>query len=196
MKRLKKEIIILDIDRTLVHSIPNLIYQQMLKHDTITFNNETIIIKEWIQSFKIINWDNYYVVIRPYLDILFDYFKNNNISFAIFTSAGKEYAEFISNYIEINYNCKPMFIFSLIEANESIIRFGKPKTKAYIMYKFPDLDINNVILVDDSKQIKTANGDFCYLIPQFCICDDFIHQIVPYMKDDNELLNLINYLKQ
>ena len=173
--------IILDIDRTLIHSV-----------------EKCVVKEEWKEHFETFEVDEYIVFLRPhvkeFINFLFNS-KNNNHNFTvgIFTASSKEYAKSIVNYLFKEYNI--FFLFSSGEYEESFDKYGRFKPIEYISEKIPEINSDKCIIIDDSSLIKKSNGEKCYKINPFVVCFDDVPKFNIISIDDTSLLNCMEWLK-
>jgi len=167
---MKKNLLILDLDETLIHSI--------LSGDmNITYD-------DYKNSFPVLD-GIYLTKSRPHLKTLLKY-AFGNFKVAVWTAAEEDYGLAILKSIGIDINeleffyssknCTPRYIYDGGVSSEIIYlkNLNKLKRKGY--------DLNNVIMVDD-KAVGLKNS-YSNLI-----------EIKPYYGgDDEELLKLIDFL--
>lgn len=195
-------LILLDIDRTLVHAVSN-----------YRLNSE------WCNYFETFNYENYTIFKRPhlttFLDTLFYHLSDEykmNIQIGLFTAGSQHYTNHIIENIFKDYPLNRNYVFSDYHSNQSWLFDYKPKSLDYIKKilstnedKNENKNTNNtnkntvdqIYLIDDSVGVKKYLSDYeCYLIPKFYVCtDDFQPVFVKYMKNDTRLLECLNYLR-
>lgn len=169
----KRKLIVLDIDRTLVHACP----QQYVQNKW----------NEWYNSF---DFDMYKVYIRPnmqqFLDFLFDHF-----DVGVFTAGGNEYADVIVEHLFAER--KLQFVLSSDHCDECFEETNKSKCMQWLLKWYnktydKKLGLCDIKLIDDSHMHMMNNPSCCYLIPKFIVCYDESNQSIDTMKDDNELI--------
>lgn len=146
-----KKIIALDIDRTLVHSVPKYHFEDNWKNRF-----------EWFDIISHISF------IRPHTREFIDFLFNKGYEVGIFTAGGKEYAEEV--VAELFKDKKPLFIFSVNEYEESFNKYNRLKPVEYIIDKYK----MECVLIDDSNSVWKDNKERCYKINPFFVCFDDI----------------------
>ncbi len=182
------KLLLLDIDRTLVHSLLTYLVKDEFK---IHFNS--------------IIYDEYTVFIRPHLETFLDYLKdislkNKDFKIGLFTAGSKNYANFINKKLLTSLNIESKYIFSTKEYDEGFDFNGTGKSLHYISY-LTNIPVQNIYLVDDSLSIK--NGflkhkelyNNCYNISKFVVCFDDTHCFIPESVTNNGLLECIEWIK-
>jgi TFIIF-interacting CTD phosphatase-like protein len=165
--------VILDIDRTLVHSVNTFKVQQ-----------------SWKEKFEWFGACGYITFLRPHVrEFIEEITSTYNVG--IFTASDNFYAE---NVVKELFKKPPMFIFSSREYDDSFDMYGREKPLEYVTYKFPNID--DCIIIDDSSLIKKSNGDRCYKIKPFCVCYDNVPAFNPLSEGDVELLECLEWLKR
>ncbi len=190
-------LILLDIDRTLVHAVPN-----------YKLNSE------WCNYFETFNYENYTIFKRPhlttFLDTLFYHLSDEykmNIQIGLFTAGSQHYTNHIIANIFKDYPLNRNYVFSDYHSNQSWLFDYKPKSLDYIKKILSTNEdknenkntnkntVDQIYLIDDSVGVKKYLSDNeCYLIPKFYVCTDDIHPVFnSYSKDDTKLLVCLNY---
>lgn len=168
--------IVLDIDRTLVHAILS-----------------SKIKDEWKEKFEWFIYDEYTVFLRPKVRIFISFLYDNEYIVGIFTAGSYNYSQQIVNHLFKDYKLK--FVFSNKEYEESFDMYGKLKPMEYIVYKYPDIRIEDCLLIDDSTSIKKYLRERCYNIKKFVVCYDNINQFNPLSESDSVLVECMEWLK-
>jgi FMN phosphatase YigB (HAD superfamily) len=168
-----KKTVVLDIDRTLVHSVEK--YRLNV---------------EWMNKFEWIDIISHISFLRPnvreFINLLFD--KGYNVG--IFTAGSREYAKQIVD--ELFKERKPLFIFSNEEYDEAFKLYGRLKPVEYIEEGYP----GECILIDDSNTIKNDNPEKCYRIKPFFVCFDNIPNFNVDCVKDLELIECMRWLEE
>ena len=184
------KLLLLDIDRTLVHSLP------------------TYLVKDEFKThFNSIIYDEYTVFIRPHLETFVEYLKdislkNKDFKIGLFTAGSKNYANFINKKLlsSLNLNIESKYIFSTKEYDESFDFNGTGKSLHYISY-LTNIPVQNIYLIDDSTGIKNGflkHKDIynnCYNISKFVVCYDDTHLFISDSVTNNGLLECIEWIK-
>lgn len=178
--------IILDLDNTLLNSITfeNLDYvppEIPLKHIDFKISNLN-------PTFK------YRIFARPYLD----FFLNEISKFAniaVWTAAGKEYAqEIVNNLFPNNINID--FLFHSEQTEDCLRNYYKMKPLDYLFSLNPDkYNKNNTIIIDDYGMVIDSNKNNSIQIPRW---DIFEQNSITFNRNscyDVELLKMINKIK-
>lgn len=176
MNSKKINTIILDIDRTLIHAV-----------------SKYIVKEEWKDKFEWFISDNFIVFLRPHVREFIDFLYNNNYKVGIFTAGSYDHANSVVN--NLFNNRKLEFVFSNEQYDEGFDMFGKLKPIEYIVYKHPEIDIDECIIIDDSSLIKNSNGHRCYKINPFCICCDDRPIFISSSEEDTGLFKFIEWIK-
>ena len=172
--------IILDLDNTLISSVP------LEDIDNIkNFKNKSQLFSHYIM-------DDYYVVFeRPYLQHFLTFlFKHFNVS--IWSAASKNYVlSIVDNVILTNPNRKLQHILFSYHCSLSK-KYKKGSVKKLQMLwdslKLKEYNNNNTIIIDDLNNVKHHQPDNCYHIKPFEFTDNDSNR-------DRELFHLIKYLK-
>ncbi len=176
------KLLLLDIDRTLVHSLlTGLVKDEFKTH------------------FKTLIYDEYTVFVRPYLEPFIEFLKNTDFKIGIFTAGSKNYAKFINNHLlaPLNLKIESKYIFSTKEYDEGFDFDGTRKSLNYISY-LTNIPVNNIYLIDDSVSVKnglTKLKDQCYNISKFVVCYDDTHFFIPNSVTNNGLNECIEFIK-
>ncbi len=183
-------LLLLDIDRTLVHSVPN-------------YNVNS----EWYNHFDSLKYENFTIFIRPhlttFLDTLFKRQKQNNnnkyFQIGIFTAGSWHYMNYITEKIFKDYPLNRNYLFHEYHSDQSLLFDKKQKSLDYIKSLLvlnkqlnPEDDI---YLIDDSVSIKNKIGEKCYLIPKFYVCTDDIQPVFNKKAlDETSLLECLKWI--
>ncbi len=168
-----KKLLLLDIDRTLVHACPNFRVQ-----------------KKWLDWYDHFDFDNYTVFVRPnmkqFLDFVFEHF-----SVGIFSAGGCEYVDVVIQNLFVD---RPLSI--VLSSNDCDTCFEQTKKSKCTQYALNlyntkygcNLSCFDIKLIDDSHMIMVQNFSTCHLIPKFIVCYDDSDVSIDSNKDDNELI--------
>ena len=180
--------ILLDLDQTCISA-------ESLEGDIPEFDSKNLQHVEKAKKFRSKNMDNYYMVFeRPGLQEFLDYlFKNFNVS--VWTAASKDYAIFIIDkiilagkperkldWIFFSYHCK----LSEYKTNNSKDLRLLPE-----IYKFPNYNMNNTLILDDSDEVYFSQTKNCIISPPFEFKDNDSHKD-NFLQDLREHLNKLN----
>ncbi len=169
-------LILLDIDRTLVHAV-----------------ERRLVLPEWLDHYKYFFWAEYVVFVRPHLTTFLEFLYSQPAwKIGLFTGGSKEYCEKVAEELFSSYSlyCK----FSWNEYDESFDFDGKRKSTAYIAYKLK-IPEDEILLLDDSVSLCKQLGDRAFLVEKFIVCFDFTNTFVPEMIQNEGLLKCITELK-
>ena len=201
----KKPMIYLDLDNTLLHSIPSEEFHNKYKSRLDKDLLATKLNKTKVYDMKD-NGKSYYLVferphVQEFLDFLFE-----NFSVNIWTAATKDYAAFIIEHLVLNQraNRKLDYVFVQYHCKKSKKRYGKRHLKELKMlidhYKLPDMTDKNCIIIDDHPDVKSQQPHLCVTAPEWTIFDeDSIELKKDAMKDDflsKVSKGLADYLKE
>lgn len=141
----KELLVVFDIDETLIHFIS--------KHYTHLFTD----LPEDIQDkFKYIRSGDSIILLRPYLEELFNFYKSNpNIKVGLWTYSEQEYAysirDILSEYLDLD---EDFFLFAYGAEDMIIEETGEeddyPKNLTKIYENFPQFNTFNTFIVDDA----------------------------------------------
>lgn len=142
-----KPIIVLDLDETLISSVPSKKYKN--KHE------------KKAKQFEFENMDDYYIVFsRPGLQNFLDYlFANFTVS--VWTAATKDYAVFVTD--KILTQGKPerridMIFFSYhCDMSKKMKKGTKDLTMLWDVFELEGYNSKNVIMFDDLPEVHTTN---------------------------------------
>lgn len=171
---INNKLIVLDIDRTLVHSV----VKYFVKSD-------------WSNHYKTLKFNNYIVFLRPLLEDFLNFLKEKKYKVGLFTGGDSEYAEFIKKNIFNNFPLE--FVYSKVECEESFDYDGKLKSVNYLSQSL-DIPVENILLIDDANNVKRANPNNCYQISPFVVCCEIKHFFVPEMIQDNQFIKCMDWL--
>lgn len=205
---MEKPTIVLDLDETLIHSIPCKIF---IKDDENTYFAETH--KDIIH-----NMDYEYVVLeRPHLQEFLDFiFKHFNVS--VWTAANKDYALFIIEHCILSRkkgkSYRPQsqrkldFIFYDKHRDRSYSVYGKNSPKQLNLlwesksdkkqtFGLTQFNPNTTFIIDDHPQVKEKNPNNCISMVPFATHeneDETDLHLKKMMKDD-QLVKLQKYFQ-
>jgi len=174
--------IVLDIDRTLVHSVEHYLVKD-----------------EWKTHFTWFAFDEYIVFLRPYLTEFLTFLFESSFHIAIFTAGSLKYVKSLMKHVfnpyVDKYNKSLRFVLCEDANSMCINKYGKTKHLPFITDRFPSIDYRECLIIDDSSQVKRSNGEQCILVPQFVIKADFVHTFFPQSIDDRVFLDIIDLFK-
>jgi hypothetical protein len=182
-------LLLLDIDRTLVHSVPN-------------YNVNS----EWYNHFDSLKYENFTIFIRPhlttFLDTLFKKQKQNNNKYfqiGIFTAGSWHYMNYITEKIFKDYPLNRNYLFHEYHSDQSLLFDNKLKSLDYIKsFLVLNKQLNpedDIYLIDDSVSVKNKIGENCYLIPKFYVCTDDIQPVFNKKAlEDTSLLECLKWI--
>lgn len=139
------------------------------------------------------------ITLRPYINHLDKLFESNNFEIAIFSSAMEHNVQKIIDEIEKIIKYKFHYILHRKHTILSPTNENKYRTKKPLQQNFPNYNINNIILVDDSNhkmldneisnllQIPTWDGDI-----KDNILKKLIKEILKIKSIDNFTKNIKN----
>lgn len=112
---------------------------------------------------------------RPYLQAFLDYaFQNFNVS--VFTAADKDYGSFIiNNIIEGRKRNRRIHYFLHgfhSEISEAIYKTPKQLTILWDLFKLPNVNNTNTVIVDDNQMVIESNPFNVIPAPEFEILKD------------------------
>lgn len=168
-----KKIIALDIDRTLVHSVPKYCVKE-----------------EWKDRFEWFDIISHISFLRPHVRTFIDFLFNKGYNVGIFTAGSKEYAEEV--VAELFKNKDLLFIFSNIEYNKGFEKYGKMKPIEYIMENYE----GECILIDDSNSVYKDNMERCYKINPFFVCFDDLPKYNAGCEKDIAFIDCMRWLEE
>ena len=167
--------ILLDLDQTCISAESLALDGEPAEFD---FSNSDQLAKSKLFKYK--NMDDYYVVFeRPGLQEFLDFlFENFNVS--VWTAASKSYALFIIkeiilagkperklDWIFFNYHCK---------ISERKTDNSKDLSLLSELYKFPNYNLDNTIILDDSDEVYSTQTKNCIIAPPFEFKDNDSHK--------------------
>lgn len=188
--------VIFDIDETLIHFVQGT-YRPL-------WNNLHSEIKN---KLRVVDKKNSIIILRPYIEELFNYFKENleNINVGLWTYSEREYSEDIANVLTRELNLpEDFFLFTWgaedMESTEDGEEFGLPKDLTKVYKTFVNFNKFNTFLVDDLYRNLThhINRHNCILIQPFAIFGtskvraDIGSEKQLMMTNDDAFRNLIN----
>jgi len=182
-KSFKKLNLILDIDNTLISSIPANILERTPRENLRHLSQ----LNTWNMS------DNYLVVERPYLQPFLDYvFDNFTVSF--WTAATENYARNILQRSVIPPSSfrgkirKPAYVFHLDHCNSSVDEFNRVKDLRLLCDVYGVFDRGSTLIIDDLDEVSYAQPNDSIRIPAF-------EALNPSCIRDNALLRIMNNMK-
>jgi len=181
---LKRPGVILDIDRTLVHSVENYVLRMKPGRE-----------EEWKSMFDWFDIDTHITFLRPKVREFIDTLFTEGYEVGIFTAGSEEYAEQIVEGLFAGRDLK--FVFSESDYNRCLDKYKRTKSIKYVYDNYPltPLDIEWVI-VDDSSSVKRDNGDLCYKIKPFIVCFDDTFELKEGTEKDNELVKCMEWIRE
>ena len=168
-----KKTVVLDIDRTLVHSVE----KYRLNH-------------EWKDKFEWFDVVSHITFLRPHVREFINFLFDKGYNVAIFTAGGMEYAEEVVK--ELFKVKKPSFIFVDKDYDKAFKLYGKLKAVEYVEDKVK----GECILIDDSNTINRNNPEKCYRIQPFFVCFDDIPNFNVESEKDTGLLECMKWLEE
>ena len=158
---LEKEHLILDLDKTLIHSISNNEMKSLSESEIAS-----------LSKFKTHNMDDYYTVVertglQPFLDYIF-----NRFNVSIWTAASKDYALFvIENIINIKPDRKLEWIMFSYHCDVSKKENNgiKDLNMLWDTFKLDEFSSENTIIIDDHPDVYNIQKQKCISIPAFDI---------------------------
>lgn len=174
----KKKNIILDLDNTLIYSIPL---------EEFVWDDENM---KRIKKFDFYNLENYYLVLeRPFLQAFLDeLFEKYNVS--VWSAGSKDY---VLHIIDLCIHKKPErkldYILFNYHCNLSRKKFKGIKNLKilYDVFELTGYSKNNTIIIDDLDKVKKINKDNCISIKEFTYDDEEAY-------NDKELLRISHLL--
>ena len=171
--------IILDIDRTLVHSVENNVVRMEPGRE-----------EKWKSMFDWFDIDTHITFLRPkvmeFIDLLF----TEGYEVGIFTAGSAEYAGQIVEGLFAGRDLR--FVFSEYDYNRCLDKYWRTKYIKFVAESYP----GEWVIVDDASSVKRDNGDLCYKIKPFCICYDDTFDFREESLTDDELVKCMEYLKK
>lgn len=169
---MSKQNIILDLDQTIIYSLP-----------TEDFKKED---KEKLKKFKHHYMDGYYVVFeRPGLQEFLDFIFSNFVV-SIWTAATRDYALFIIEKIiltkperHLNY-----FFFNYhVGISEKIKKSTKNLSMLWDIYKLNEFSPDNTVIIDDYDDVYNPQKSNCIFAKPFMADNDtFLIELTPKLK--------------
>jgi phosphoglycolate phosphatase-like HAD superfamily hydrolase len=175
--------VILDIDRTLVHSVEKYILKMEGKEE------------EWKDKFKWFDIDTHITFLRPNVWEFIDFLFTEGFEVGIFTAGSDDYAKQIVDNLFVGRDLK--FVLSNNHYEEAFYKYRKDKPIEYVVEKYGGEErLSHWLIIDDSSNVKRYNGDKCYKIKPFCICYDDTFDFREESLTDDELVKCMEYLKK
>ena len=174
-------LVLLDIDRTLMHPVERRFVQP-----------------EWKERFQTFEFDQYTVFLRPFLSIFLSYLfslTSKGTKVGHFTAGSYNYATHVVKEVFEPHGYKLHCVFSNREYDESLDFDGRPKSVYYVAHKLK-INVNEIILVDDSARVCNPNVPHSYKIPKFVVCTDYTNIFGPFMFHDQGLLECYDHLEE
>ena len=196
----KKPMVYLDLDNTLLHSIPSEEF-----HEKYTTKLDKDLLAAKLNKTKVYdmkdNGKSYYLVferphVQEFLDFLFD-----NFSVNVWTAATKDYAAFIIEHLVLNKrsNRKLDYVFVNYHTKKSKNRYGKKNPKNLNMlidvYKVPNMNRTNSFIIDDHPDVKSSQVNRCITAPEWNIFDEENLELISTALDDTFLSDVQSKLK-
>lgn len=156
--------ILLDLDQTCISA-------ESLDGDRPEFDFRNKEQSEKAKLFNYKNMDDYYMVFeRPGLQDFLDFlFKNFNVS--VWTAASKDYALFIIDKIILGGRPerKLDWIFFSYHCKLSECKTDNSKDLSLLsrLYKFPNYNLDNTLILDDSDEVYFSQTKNCIIAPPF-----------------------------
>jgi len=169
-------VVVLDIDRTLIHSVLKCIVKE-----------------EWRKHFETLEVDEFVVFLRPHVREFIKFLYDNDFKVGIFTASSREYASEIVEYLFKDRDV--LFFFSNNEYEESLDKYNRFKPLEYVADIVDNIGIDKCVIIDDSSTIKKSNGERCYKINPFVVCFDDVPKFYDLSIDDTGLVNCIEWIK-
>ena len=179
--------IILDIDRTLVDSVLTC----RIPLESIDSSGKKK--EEWKDKFEWFIYDEYTVFLRPNIREFISFLFENKYNVGIFTAGSYNYSQQIVKHLFTDY--KLHFVFSNREYDESYDMYGKLKAMEYVVYRYPELNLEECLLIDDSSRIKKNLEERCYNIKKFVVCYDNADVFIETSIEDKGLIECMEWLK-
>lgn len=186
----KKVNVFLDLDNTLISSIPSDVFP----------SDDPKVMSLLNSNFKYHNMDNIYVVFeRPHVQEFLDYvFDNYNVS--VWTAASKSYALFIIDKVILT---KPgrhldyVLYDSHTKHSDKKYKTIKKLDTIWEIYKLPGYDKSNTIIIDDLPEVHKSQPNNSIQIKEFEIFKNpkkALKQIKQNINEPNEFENVIDKL--
>ena len=200
-KIVDKPMVYLDLDNTLLHSIPSEEFHNKYKSKLDKDLLATKLNKTKVYDMKD-NGKSYYLVferphVQEFLDFLFE-----NFSVNIWTAATKDYAAFIIEHLVLNQraNRKLDYVFVNYHTRKSKKRYGKrfPKNLKMLqdVYEIPNMTDSNSFIIDDHPDVKSSQVERCIVAPEWNIFDEDTLELNLTALDDTFLNDVQSKLKE
>ena len=193
--------IILDIDRTLVHSIEKYILKIEGKEE------------EWKDMFEWFDIDTHITFLRPNVWEFIDFLFTEGFEVGIFTAGSNDYAKQIVDILFVGRDLK--FVLSNDHYEEAFYKYRKDKPIEYVVEKYPlttkglgtaifDSSVlqsktskgdGEWVIIDDANNVKISNGDLCYNIKPFVVCFDDTFELKEGTENDDELVKCMEWIR-
>jgi len=169
---MKNITVFLDIDSTLICSVPHSIISQYPYHQYIPLR--------YIDTPPELFEDGYRIYIRQNLQEFLTYVFHN-FDVGIWTHSAKEYATFIvENIILKDFpERKIKYFLTRDDCDEAMMLYPGLKNFQYIWNKYPELLPSNSVIIDDTNYVKETNPYNCIAIIPFKIEIKKINPVIP-----------------
>jgi hypothetical protein len=175
---LKRPGVILDIDRTLVHSVENHVVRMEPGRE-----------EKWKSMCDWLDIDTHITFLRPKVLEFIDWLFTEGYEVGIFTAGSAEYAGQIVEGLFAGRNLR--FVFSEYDYNRCLDKYWRTKSIKYVAESYP----GEWIIVDDTSSVKRDNGDLCYKIKPFVVCFDDTFELKEDTEKDDELLKCMEWIR-
>ena len=170
--------VILDIDRTLVHSVEKHILRMKPGRE-----------QEWKDLFEWFDIDSHITFLRPKVWEFIDWLFTEGYDVGIFTAGSEEYAEQIVEGLFAGRNLK--FVYSVDHYNKCIDKYRRTKYIKYVAENYP----GEWVIIDDTSIVKSSNGELCYKIKPFIVCFDDTFELKEGTENDEELVKCMEWIR-
>jgi len=175
---LKRPGVILDIDRTLVHSVENHVVRMEPGRE-----------EKWKSMFDWFDIDTHITFLRPKVMEFIDWLFTERYEVGIFTAGSAEYAGQIVEGLFAGRDLR--FVFSEYDYNRCLDKYWRTKYIKFVAESYP----GEWIIVDDTSSVKRDNGDLCYKIKPFIVCFDDTFELKEDTEKDDELLKCMEWIR-
>ena len=181
--------VILDIDRTLVHSVENHVVRMEPGRE-----------EKWKSMFDWFDIDTHITFLRPKVLEFIDWLFTEGYEVGIFTAGSAEYAGQIVEGLFAGRNLK--FVFSEYDCNRCLDKYWRTKSIKYVAESYPLTPSGfgakgdrEWVIVDDASNVKRDNGDLCYKIKPFIVCFDDTFELKEGTENDEELVKCMEWIR-
>jgi hypothetical protein len=194
--------VILDIDRTLVHSVENHVVRMEPGRED-----------KWKSMFDWFDIDTHITFLRPKVMEFIDWLFTEGYEVGIFTAGSAEYAEQIVEGLFSGRDLK--FVFSEYDYNRCLDKYWRTKYIKFVAESYPltpsgfgtaifDSSVlqsktakgdGEWVIVDDASSVKRDNGDLCYKIKPFVVCFDDTFELKEDTEKDDELVKCMEWIR-